>query len=103
MTGRDTLYLLEPQFDDPALPGRAFYCKDCITVEGLLAAFPASAARLDVIRVAYPRPRADIVALLGEENQNLPSLVLAEGGFVNEIEALLAALHTRHGFPERHP
>jgi hypothetical protein len=103
MNGRDTLYLLEPQFDDPALPGRAFYCKDCIIVEGLLAAFPASAARLDVIRVAYPRPRADIVALLGEENQNLPSLVLADGGFVNEIEALLAALHTRHGFPERHP
>ena len=103
MSGRDTLYLLDPEFADEALPGRAFYCKDCMTVEGLLAAFPASAARLDVVRVAWPRPRAQIVALLGEENQNLPSLVLAEGGFVNEIEALLAALHTRHGFPERHP
>lgn len=100
---RDTLYLLDPEFSDDALPGRAFYCKDCITVDGLLAAFPASAARLDVVRLPYPRPRAAIVDLLGEENQNLPCLVLAEGGFVNEIEALLAALHTRHGFPERHP
>ncbi len=103
MSGRDTLYLLDPEFADAALPGRAFYCKDCITLDGLLAAFPASAARLDVVRVPHPRPRAAIVALLGEENQTLPCLVLAEGGFVNEIEALLAALHTRHGFPERHP
>ncbi|MES2988996.1 MAG: DUF3088 family protein [Pseudomonadota bacterium] len=100
---RDRLYILDSEFSDAELPGRSFYCKDCITVEGLLAAFPASAARLDVIHIAYPRPRAEIVELLGEENQNLPCLVLAEGGFVNEIEALLAALHTRHGFPERHP
>lgn len=74
-----------------------------MTIEGLLAAFPDRAATLDVIRVAYPRPRAGIVAALGEANQNLPALAFAEGGFVNEIEALLAALHTRHGFPERHP
>ncbi|NML05705.1 DUF3088 family protein [Sphingomonas sp. G-3-2-10] len=100
---RDRLYILEPEFADAALPGRAFYCKDCVTVEGLLATLPDRAANLDVIRVAYPRPRAEVVAAIGEENQNLPALVFHDGGFVNEIEALLAALHTRHGFPERHP
>jgi hypothetical protein len=100
---RDRLYLLDHEFEDAALPGRAFYCKDCMTLDGLLATFPERAAGLEVIRVPHRRPRAEIVALLGEENQNLPSLVLAEGGFVNEIEALLRALHTRHGFPERHP
>ena len=100
---RDRLYLLQTEFDDAQLPGRRFYCKDCITVEGLLAAFPDRAASLDVIRLPFPRPRREIVTLLGEENQNLPSLVLGEGGFVNEIEALLQALHVRHGFPERHP
>jgi hypothetical protein len=100
---RDALYLLDREFADPALPGRSFYCKDCATVEGLLAAFPDRAARLDVVRVAYPRPRAAVIAAIGEANQNLPALAFAEGGCVNEIEALLAALHTRHGFPERHP
>jgi hypothetical protein len=100
---RDRLYILEPEFADAALPGRAFYCKDCVTVEGLLATFPDRAANLDVIRVAYPRPRAEVIDAIGEANQNLPAIVFAEGGFVNEIEALLAALHTRHGFPERHP
>lgn len=100
---RDRLYILEPEFADAALPGRTFYCKDCVTVEGLLVTFPDRAANLDVIRVAYPRPRAEVIDAIGEANQNLPALVFHDGGFVNEIEALLAALHSRHGFPERHP
>lgn len=100
---RDRLFLLEHDFADPALGGvRHFYCKDCMTVEGLLASFPDLAAGLDVIRVPWPRPRAAVVEAIGETNQNLPALVW-DGGFANEIEALLLALHTRHGFPERHP
>lgn len=105
---RDTLFLLERDFADPEYGGeRVFYCKDCMTVEGLLALFPALAANLQIVRVPWPRPRAAVVAALGEQNQNLPALAFAADdgsiGFVNEIEALLAALHTRHGFPERHP
>jgi hypothetical protein len=99
---RDRLFLLESRFADPVLPGREFYCRDCITIEGLLAAFPERAANIDVIRVPYPRPRAAVIEAIGEANQNLPALVW-DGGFANEIEALLAALHARHGFPERHP
>ena len=100
---RDTLFLLDHEWADPALGGeRVFYCKDCMTIEGLLATFPDRVANIDVVRVPWPRPRAQVVAAIEEDNQNLPSLVW-DGGFVNEIEALLAALHTRHGFPERHP
>lgn len=100
---RDTLYLLDPDWADPVYGGeRRFYCKDSITVEGLLATFPKRAANIDVVRVAWPRPRTQVVAAIGEENQNLPALVW-EGGFANDIEAVLAALHIRHGFPERHP
>ncbi len=100
---RDTLFLLEHDFADPDLGGeRVFYCKDCMTIEGLLAAFPGRAANIEVVRVPWPRPRAAVVAALGEANQNLPALVW-EGGFANAIEPLLAALAERHGFPERHP
>lgn len=99
---RDRLFLLEPEFADAALPGRSFYCQDCITIEGLLAAFPDRAAKLEVVRVAYPRPRAQVIAAIGEANQNLPALVW-DGGFANDMPALLRALHARHGFPERHP
>lgn len=100
---RDRLYLLEPRFTDEALPGRVFYCKDCVTVEGLLAAFPDRADDIEIIRAPYARPRTAVVDAIGEDHQNLPALVFAEGGFVNDIEGLLAALHERHGFPERHP
>jgi hypothetical protein len=99
---RDRLFLLEHEFADPGLGGRDFYCKDCMTIEGLLAAFPERAAAIDVIRVPWPRPRAQVIEAIGEANQNLPALVW-DGDFANEIDALLAALHIRHDFPERHP
>ncbi|MEE4453929.1 DUF3088 family protein [Novosphingobium resinovorum] len=100
---KDTLFVLDVDWADPAYEGRRFYCKDCVTVEGLLALFPARAANIEVVRVGWPRPRGAVAAMLGEANQNLPALAFAEGGFVNAIEPLLLALHTRHGFPERHP
>ncbi|WP_232495069.1 DUF3088 family protein [Novosphingobium kaempferiae] len=100
---KDTLFVLDFDWPDPAYEGRRFYCKDSVTVEGLLALFPERAANIEVVRVGWPRPRAAVVARLGEANQNLPALAFADGGFANDIEAVLAALHKRHGFPERHP
>jgi hypothetical protein len=103
----DTLYLLDREAPDPAHPGRLFYCQDCMTVEGLLAAFPDRAAAIQVVRVPWPRPRAAVVAAIGEANQNLPALVWTQADgttrFANDMPGLLAALHARHGFPERHP
>ncbi|GGD60120.1 hypothetical protein GCM10011411_20360 [Aurantiacibacter arachoides] len=90
-------------YADPAHGGETFYCEACMTVEGLLATYPDRAMRLEIVRVPWPRPRKDVVAAIGVENQNLPALVLAEGGFVNDLPALLAALHERHGFPRPHP
>jgi hypothetical protein len=112
----DRLFLLDPLFEDPALPGRRFYCRDCIAIDGLLATYPQQAAGLDIVRIAYPRPRQAVIAAIGEANQNLPVLVLAadaqadladgehEGTrFVADFKRLLHALHVRHGFPEAHP
>ena len=129
----DTLFLLEHEFEDPALPilpelgsgrgiarsaverPRTFYCRDCILLEGLLAKFPERTAKLNIVRLPYPRPRHAVVDAIGEENQWLPVLVLGDGDtdlptgedqgtrFINDIHTLLAALHERHGFPEPHP
>nr|WP_209007747.1 DUF3088 domain-containing protein [Roseibium litorale] len=95
--------MLQPGFSDPAYPGDTFYCWHCALMEGVLASFPELAARIDVRRIAWPRPRAEIVELLGEENQSLPVLVLAEGGSINDKDAILSALSERHGFPLPHP
>ncbi|WP_150525025.1 DUF3088 domain-containing protein [Roseibium sediminis] len=99
----DTLYILDNTFADPAHGGKVFYCEHCIIMEGLLAAYPQLAEKLTVRRIDWPRPRKEIVELLGEENQNLPVLVLAEGGFINTKDDILKALSERHGIPLPHP
>ncbi|MGS4987865.1 DUF3088 domain-containing protein [Roseibium sp. RP-7] len=100
---KDTLYILAPGFEDPAYPGKAFYCWHCALMEGVLASFPELADRLDVRRIAWPKPRREVAELLGEDNQSLPVLVLCEGGFINDKDEILAALTERHGFPHPHP
>ncbi|MDE5444671.1 DUF3088 family protein [Bradyrhizobium sp. CSA207] len=113
---RDVLFLLRPGFEDPAFPNRRFYCWHCALIEGVLASFPALAATLDVQRIAWPQPRQAVIALVGEENQSLPLLVLADGAmsphqtgshqgraFIADKDAILAALSERHGFPGPHP
>jgi len=111
----DILYLLTPG-EDPAYPGETFDCPPCAMVEGVLASFPELAAKLDVRRVDWPRPRKDVVAVVGEENQSLPMLLLEEGtssphqtgthqgrAFINDRDDILAALTERHGFPRAPP
>ncbi|UPT88705.1 DUF3088 domain-containing protein [Bradyrhizobium barranii subsp. apii] len=113
---RDRLFLLRPGFEDPAFPGQRFYCWHCALIEGVLASFPQLAEKLDVERIAWPRPRLPVIALVGDENQSLPLLVLADGttspyqtgshhgrAFIADKDAILAALTERHGFPDPHP
>ena len=113
---KDTLFLVAPNFTDPDYPGERFYCWHCALLEGVLAGFPDLAARIDVVRVAWPRPRREVIELAGEANQSLPLLVLAEGAvsphqseshegraLVNDKDAILAVLLERHGFPRPHP
>nr|WP_260855257.1 DUF3088 domain-containing protein [Mesorhizobium amorphae] len=45
-------------------------------VEGVIASFPALEDLLDIRRVDFKRPRAEVVALVGEANQALPVLIL---------------------------
>jgi hypothetical protein len=100
---KDKLFLIIPDFADAAYPGRRFHCWHCTLMEGMLAAFPELAKKIDVERVPYPRPRASVIAVAGEANQNLPLLVLADGSLVIEKDDILKALTERHGFPEAHP
>lgn len=113
---RDELILLEPGFTDPAYPGERFYCWHCALLEGVLTSFPDLAAELDVVRIAWPRPRREVIARLGEAHQSLPVLILAPGAtsahqtgvhngraFIDDKDAILAALSERHSFPLPHP
>ena len=113
---RDRLFLLKPDFEDPAFPGQRFYCWHCALLEGVLASFPLLQSKIDVERIAWPKPRKAVVEIVGEENQSLPLLVLAADApdefatgtfrgqrFVADKDAILSALSRRHGIPRPHP
>ena len=112
---RDTLFLLEPGFEDPNYPGERFVCPHGIQIEGLLAGFPDLARQLDIERVSFARPRQRVVERLGEKNQSLPVLIFGDDpapadaerhegtAFVTASKRILDLLAERHGFPRLHP
>lgn len=115
MTQRDLLILLEPGFTDPERPGEVFICPDGAPIEALLASDPARAARLDIRRVPFERPRRAAIEALSEAHQSLPVLVfggdfpappdansLGEKRFITDTRRILASLAERHGFPKLH-
>jgi hypothetical protein len=113
---RDKLIILQAGFANPAYPGQRFYCWHCMVMEGLLASYPDLQSRIDIERIAWPKPRAEVVALIGPENQSVPVLVLADDApsgmetgrfgerrFVTGKEAILKVLAARHCIPDPHP
>gem|GEM_PF-185950 len=113
---KDKLFLLKPGFEDPAYPDQLFYCWHCALIEGVLASFPALGDRLDIEHVDWQRPRKAVIELAGEDNQNLPLLILKNGdrspfetgrheerSLISDPHKILAALAERHGFPLPHP
>jgi hypothetical protein len=113
---QDRLLLLRQGFETPDYPGLRFFCWHCALFDGLLFAFPELAQRLQVERIEWPRPRLDVIALVGKDNQSVPLLVLANGetsphqtgshegrAFISDKDKILAALSERHGFPKLFP
>ena len=72
------LFLLKPGFYDEK--GGPFFCPGCAGVEGFLTYAPQVSAEIEIRRIDFPRPRKEIVELVGEANQGCPVLILADGG-----------------------
>lgn len=105
---RDKLVILKPDFLDPAFPNQTFYCWHCALMEGLLSCYPDMARQLDVQRISWPKPRQELIDLVGPENQSVPVLILADDApdgletgsfngrrFIAEKDAILKALTVR--------
>lgn len=71
---RDKLLLLKPGFMDK--DQGPCYCPACATLEGLLGFYPKLREALDISYLDFARPRAEVIAEIGVENQGLPVLVL---------------------------
>ena len=70
---KDTLFILAAPFPDG---GFEWYCNDCATLEGALLVNPHWVDKIDVRRVAFPRPRKEVIELVGPDWQGLPMLVM---------------------------
>ncbi len=81
---RDILFLLKESFSDG--PGLPYYCPQCAEVTGVLAYFPKLRHQLDVRFADFPRPRSEIVQLIGAEHQSCPVLILAEKPPLDALE-----------------
>jgi hypothetical protein len=117
MPMKDTLFLLRPGFADPKAGDSSFYCPGCAQLEGLLSYAPQLRGLLDVVYVDFPRPRAQLIELLGEAHQGCPVLVLGEAPafavagleqvasrYVAKDPTVIAAyLAAKHGTPVPHP
>lgn len=71
----DTLFLLPPGFADN---DRREYCPECAEMWGILSWFPAIKESLNIHYVPIGKPRLAITNLIGEKNQNAPTLILHE-------------------------
>ena len=112
---KDILFLLPKAFKDPNQPDKLFYCPHCLPVEGALASFKDKLKDLDVRYAEFTRPRQNVIALAGEDNQSLPLLILGEGRktehktgdynghqLVAGAKPILAALAELYGIPVSH-
>ena len=85
-TGKDILFLLTGMWDSAGSDADTgpWLCSDCCMLEGMLKLNPAWLSEISVVRIDYPQPRPELVALLGDGNHNAPTLVLAEGSKAHE-------------------
>lgn len=81
---KDQLYLLQPGFKNAGMG--PLYCSDSAPVEGILSFFPELRKVVDVHYLEFPRPRQELIRLLGEQNQGLPVLILADKRKIKDDE-----------------
>ena len=94
---RDQLFLLKPDFLDNGQG--PYFCPGCAEMIGLLEFYPMLKEHVEVRYIAFPRPRPELVPLLGEENQSCPVLVLAAAPSANSSKLNVQTMNG-HDFVE---
>lgn len=74
---KDTLYVLRPGFRDK---GAVYFCPYSAQVIGFLSYYPEVRSTLEVVELAFDKPRKPLSDVLGEAHQSAPMLVLAGDG-----------------------
>ena len=70
--------MLNPDFTDDRLQpqGQLYFCPFNAMLEGVLKYYPNLHQHLDITHINFQRPRNIIVEMVGEENQDMPLLII---------------------------
>ena len=97
------LFLLKPDFQDVNRNAESrYFCPPCALIEGVLSFYPQLRNELEVTYVDFVRPRQAIIDLIGEENQGCPVLILEDGSFLNETDAIIQHLNKKYKIGQAH-
>jgi len=117
----EKLFLLNPDFQDIRVDGtdQNYYCPHNAMIEGLLKYYPELKNKLEIIHIDFPRPRQQLVELVGEENQGCPNLVISKNNsimvntnyfkeygdylFINKKELIARYLADKYHIGKIHP
>lgn len=96
-SAKPVLLLLEHDFEDPKHAGRRFFCRHGWLLEAALSGIDGARGRLEVRRIGFPRPRRDVIGLVGESDRSLPTLVTCSARCAGSA---IAANHPSEGMAE---
>ncbi|CAE6850088.1 DUF3088 family protein [Xanthomonas arboricola] len=94
---KPVLLLLEHDFEDPKHAVRHFFCGHSWLLEATLPGIDRVRNRLEVRRIGFPRPRRDVIGLVGESDRSLPTLVTCSARCTGSA---IAANHPSEGMAE---
>lgn len=95
------LFLLEMPFEDG--PGKYWFCAHCALVEGALKVNPHWQEAIEIRRIKFPKPRREIIEILGEEHQWLPVLVHHDKNTITDPVEIAGYLANHYGGAAPHP
>ena len=72
---KDRLFVFKPGFIHNGKPS---VCPFSAQIVGYLAWFPQLRDTVDVVEIDYPKPRTQLINLLGEDHQSAPQLVIGD-------------------------
>jgi hypothetical protein len=95
------LFLLKMPFEDG--PDQLWFCTHCALIEGALKVNPHWEEKVDVRRIDFPKPRTELVQILGEDKQWLPVLVLPNKETITDPVGITNYLANNLGGAAPHP
>jgi hypothetical protein len=93
---KDTVYVLRPGFEEE---GHRWFCPYSAQVIGFLTYYPHVRDTIELVELAFPRPRHPLVDLLGPDHQAAPMLVIH--GAPARVEGVVLGEARGHTYVEK--